>query len=124
MGCLSEENIYQPMDSLLCYTHTHIYTSTGRQTHHSHVYTVKTHTHVRIAEIYKNVQSKQTQRDLTANDCDNSNWSDPSLLLGEREMCNCTREHVNTHKLYIISSLVYLRHLPVCVCVCGAQLSA
>lgn len=77
----------------MLHTHTHslarlltsgTHTSTGRQTHYSHVYTVKTHTHVHIAQIHKNVQSKQTRRGLTANDFDNTNWSDPSLLLGQK----------------------------------------
>lgn len=48
----------------------------------------------------------------------------PVYSWGKKEMCNCRREHVNTHKLCIINSLVYLRHLLVCVCVYVAQFSA
>lgn len=76
----------------MLHTHTH-----AADTHrHSRTNASFTHTHVHVAKIHKkNVQSKQTRRGLTANCRDNTNWFDPSLLLG-KEICTTVR-HIYTH---------------------------
>lgn len=123
MGCLSEKNIYERVDSLPCYRHanardTHQHWQTN--TPFTCVYSDNTHAHVHIAQIYKNVQSKQTHRGLTAND-----WSDPSLLLGKKRNVQLqTRTCKYTQVMYNQFSSLLETLTCVCVCVYVAQFSA
>ena len=97
------------------HTHTHTHTHSRRQTHHSHTvrhtHTVKTHTANSPPKKKKkkeNVQSKQTRGGLTANCRDNTNWFDPSLLLG-KEIC-ATHTHTHTHTQHMKTYVPQQQH--------------